>query len=98
MQIFITDWWLCPELYLRRPFHVHGSSRLDSMLEAKAKEGVQVFSAQGHGPYHFISTMVIWFYLQLICLKLLMFYTQHNFLDIVFVGYPMILLPFFFCC
>lgn len=42
MQIFITGWWLCPELYLRRPFSVHGSSRLDAMLEAKAKQGVQV--------------------------------------------------------
>lgn len=42
-EIFITDWWLCPELYLRRPFHAHGSSRLDSLLEAKAKEGVQIY-------------------------------------------------------
>lgn len=42
MQIFICGWWLCPELYLRRPFHAHASSRLDSLLEAKAKEGVQV--------------------------------------------------------
>lgn len=42
MQIFITDWWLCPELYLRRPFQVHRSSRLDTLLEAKAKQGVKV--------------------------------------------------------
>ncbi|XP_077218089.1 phospholipase D P1 [Tasmannia lanceolata] len=42
-EIFITDWWLCPELYLRRPFHLHGSSRLDSLLEAKAKQGVQIY-------------------------------------------------------
>lgn len=42
-EIFITDWWLCPELYLRRPFHAHGSSRLDSLLEAKAKQGVQIY-------------------------------------------------------
>jgi hypothetical protein len=42
MQIFITGWWLCPELYLRRPFQDHASSRLDTLLEAKAKEGVQV--------------------------------------------------------
>lgn len=42
LQIFITGWWLCPELYLRRPFQSHASSRLDSLLEAKAKEGVQV--------------------------------------------------------
>lgn len=42
VQIFICGWWLCPELYLRRPFHSHASSRLDALLEAKAKEGVQV--------------------------------------------------------
>lgn len=42
MQIFICGWWLCPELYLRRPFHAHASSRLDDLLEAKAKQGVQV--------------------------------------------------------
>ncbi|XP_058083972.1 phospholipase D zeta 1-like isoform X2 [Magnolia sinica] len=42
-EIYITDWWLCPELYLRRPFHVHGSSRLDALLEAKAKQGVQIY-------------------------------------------------------
>ncbi|CAK7333296.1 unnamed protein product [Dovyalis caffra] len=40
-EIFICGWWLCPELYLRRPFLVHASSRLDSLLEAKAKQGVQ---------------------------------------------------------
>ncbi|KAK6911613.1 Phospholipase D/Transphosphatidylase [Dillenia turbinata] len=42
-EIFITGWWLCPELYLRRPFHIHGSSRLDALLEAKAKQGVQIY-------------------------------------------------------
>ncbi|XP_020251214.1 phospholipase D zeta 1-like [Asparagus officinalis] len=44
-EIFITVWWLCPELYLRRHFHIHASSRLDSLLEAKAKHGVHVLSA-----------------------------------------------------
>jgi len=42
-EIFITDWWLCPELYLRRPFHFHGSSRLDILLESRAKQGVQIY-------------------------------------------------------
>ncbi|KAJ7527416.1 hypothetical protein O6H91_16G053700 [Diphasiastrum complanatum] len=42
-QIFIAGWWLCPELYMRRPFAMFESSRLDSLLEAKAKEGVQVY-------------------------------------------------------
>ena len=42
LQIFICGWWLCPELYLRRPFRDHASSRLDSLLEIKAKQGIQV--------------------------------------------------------
>ncbi|XP_047331779.1 phospholipase D zeta 1-like [Impatiens glandulifera] len=42
-EIFITGWWLCPELYLRRPYLIHGSSRLDVLLEAKAKQGIQIY-------------------------------------------------------
>ncbi|XP_015900013.1 phospholipase D zeta 1 isoform X1 [Ziziphus jujuba] len=42
-EIFICGWWVCPELYLRRPFHANPSSRLDALLEAKAKQGVQVY-------------------------------------------------------
>nr|CAD1828512.1 unnamed protein product [Ananas comosus var. bracteatus] len=42
-EIFITGWWLCPELYLRRPFDAHSSSRLDALLEARAKQGVQIY-------------------------------------------------------
>ncbi|KAG8052087.1 hypothetical protein GUJ93_ZPchr0001g29642 [Zizania palustris] len=42
-EIFITDWWLCPELYLRRPFQHHESSRLDILLESRAKQGVQIY-------------------------------------------------------
>ncbi|KAL1549561.1 phospholipase D [Salvia divinorum] len=41
-QIYITGWWLCPELYLRRPYHNNTSFRLDILLEAKAKEEVQI--------------------------------------------------------
>ncbi|XP_027363640.1 phospholipase D zeta 1 isoform X4 [Abrus precatorius] len=42
-EIFICGWWLCPELYLRRPFHTHASSRLDNLLEAKARQGIQIY-------------------------------------------------------
>ncbi|KAG8649640.1 hypothetical protein MANES_08G114700v8 [Manihot esculenta] len=42
-EIFITGWWLCPELYLRRPFQCNSISRLDSLLEAKANQGVQIY-------------------------------------------------------
>ncbi|BBH06514.1 phospholipase D P1 [Prunus dulcis] len=42
-EIFITGWWLCPELYLRRPFHSNSSSRLDALLYDKARQGVQIY-------------------------------------------------------
>ncbi|RZC29519.1 Phospholipase D zeta 1, partial [Glycine soja] len=42
-QIFITGWWLWPELYLRRPFDSFSTSRLDSLLEEKANQGVQIY-------------------------------------------------------
>ncbi|KAM6578704.1 hypothetical protein CsatB_030541 [Cannabis sativa] len=42
-EIFITGWWVCPELYLRRPFDSNFSSRLDALLELKAKQGVQIY-------------------------------------------------------
>ncbi|MED6130321.1 Phospholipase D zeta 1 [Stylosanthes scabra] len=42
-EIFICGWWLCPELYLKRPFLAHAVSRLDNLLEERAKQGVQIF-------------------------------------------------------
>ncbi|KAF3589228.1 hypothetical protein F2Q69_00031417 [Brassica cretica] len=42
-EIFICGWWVCPELYLRRPYDSHTSSRLDNLLENKAKQGVQIY-------------------------------------------------------
>lgn len=40
-RVFIHDWWLSPELYLRRP----GTPkwRLDNILKKKAEEGVKIF-------------------------------------------------------
>ncbi|PWA53084.1 phospholipase D P2 [Artemisia annua] len=42
-EIYVTGWWLCPELYLKRPFRANASSRLDALFEAKAKEGVKIY-------------------------------------------------------
>ncbi|XP_014664176.1 PREDICTED: LOW QUALITY PROTEIN: phospholipase D2-like [Priapulus caudatus] len=42
-EIFITDWWLSPEIYLKRPATQCGSWRLDLLLKRKADEGVKVF-------------------------------------------------------
>ncbi|KAF2015063.1 phospholipase D/nuclease [Aaosphaeria arxii CBS 175.79] len=41
-SIWILDWWLSPELYLRRPPAKNQQYRLDRMLEAAAQRGVKV--------------------------------------------------------
>ncbi|MCJ1311199.1 hypothetical protein MMC25_004870 [Agyrium rufum] len=41
-SIWILDWWLSPELYLRRPPALHEQYRLDRMLKAAADRGVKV--------------------------------------------------------
>lgn len=41
--IFILDWWLSPELYLRRPPALHEEWRLDRLLKRKAEQGVKIF-------------------------------------------------------
>ncbi|CAI6332368.1 unnamed protein product [Periconia digitata] len=41
-SIWILDWWLSPELYLRRPPAKNQQYRVDRMLEAAAKRGVKV--------------------------------------------------------
>ncbi|KAI8064502.1 hypothetical protein BC940DRAFT_305884 [Gongronella butleri] len=42
-SIFIEDWWLSPELYLRRPPSQFPEFRLDEVLKRKAEEGVKIF-------------------------------------------------------
>ena len=42
-EIFITDWWLCPEIYLKRPVQTQLDHRLDQILFKKAREGVKVY-------------------------------------------------------
>jgi phospholipase D1/2 len=42
MLLQIMDWWLSPELYLRRPAAEFEDFRLDRLLKRKAQEGVQV--------------------------------------------------------
>ncbi|RFU75968.1 phospholipase d [Trichoderma arundinaceum] len=41
-SIYILDWWLSPELYLRRPPSRNEQYRLDAMLQAAAERGVKV--------------------------------------------------------
>ncbi|XP_065367107.1 phospholipase D2 isoform X2 [Calliphora vicina] len=42
-EIYITDWWLSPEIYMKRPAIDGDYWRLDKILLRKAKEGVKVF-------------------------------------------------------
>lgn len=41
-SIWILDWWLSPELFLRRPPAKNQQYRLDRMLHAAAERGVKV--------------------------------------------------------
>ena len=41
--IYICDWWLTPELYLKRPFIDHEKSRLDRVLTRAAERNVSVY-------------------------------------------------------
>ncbi|KAK0243927.1 phospholipase D [Armillaria nabsnona] len=41
--IFILDWWLTPELYLRRPPADYPEYRLDRLLKRKAEQGVKIY-------------------------------------------------------
>ncbi|KAL6674453.1 Phospholipase D1 [Candidozyma auris] len=41
--IFIHDWWLSPELYLRRPANGNQQFRIDRLLQRKASQGVKIF-------------------------------------------------------
>ncbi|CDI98625.1 phospholipase D1 [Echinococcus multilocularis] len=40
-EIFIADWWLSPEIYLKRPYF-DDHWRLDVLLKRKAEEGVRI--------------------------------------------------------
>lgn len=41
-EIFIADWWLSPEIYMKRPA-LGDTWRLDNILKRKAEDGVKVF-------------------------------------------------------
>ncbi|KAF2402034.1 putative phospholipase PldA [Trichodelitschia bisporula] len=41
--IYIMDWWLSPELFLRRPPYFNQEWRLDQVLKRKAEAGVKIY-------------------------------------------------------
>ncbi|XP_054242339.1 phospholipase D1 isoform X6 [Indicator indicator] len=42
-EIFITDWWLSPEIFMKRPVVEGNRWRLDCILKRKAQQGVRIF-------------------------------------------------------
>ncbi|XP_078060541.1 phospholipase D1-like isoform X2 [Mustelus asterias] len=42
-EVFITDWWLSPEIFLKRPVVEGNHWRLDYVLKRKAQQGVKIF-------------------------------------------------------
>jgi len=41
--IYIEDWWLSPELFLRRPASSNQEYRLDQILKRRAEAGVKIY-------------------------------------------------------
>ncbi|CAH6719242.1 phospholipase D1 [[Candida] jaroonii] len=41
--VYIHDWWLSPQMYLRRPANGNQQWRIDRLLERKARQGVKIF-------------------------------------------------------
>ncbi|OIW32025.1 phospholipase D/nuclease [Coniochaeta ligniaria NRRL 30616] len=42
-SIYIMDWWLSPELFLRRPPYYNQQWRLDQVLKRRAEAGVKIY-------------------------------------------------------
>lgn len=42
-EIYISAWWLIPEIHLRRPVEEHPTYSFKAMLEKKAKAGVKIY-------------------------------------------------------
>jgi phospholipase D1/2 len=42
-SIYIADWWLSPELFLRRPPYYNQEWRLDQVLKRRAEAGVKIY-------------------------------------------------------
>jgi phospholipase D1/2 len=41
--IYIEDWWLSPELFMRRPPYYNQEWRLDQILKRRAEAGVKIY-------------------------------------------------------
>jgi hypothetical protein len=43
IRTYAQDWWLSPEVYLRRPCELYEDYRLDRVLKRRAEAGVKVY-------------------------------------------------------
>ncbi|KAG7753340.1 hypothetical protein KL911_002733 [Ogataea haglerorum] len=66
--IYIHDWWLSPELYLRRPANGNQEWRLDRLLKRKAEEGIKIFVIVYRNVANTVQTDSLW--------------TKHSLLDL----------------
>lgn len=66
--IYIHDWWLSPELYLRRPANGNQEWRIDRLLKRKAEQGVKIFIIVYRNVINTVITDSLW--------------TKHSLLDL----------------
>ncbi|KAH3663586.1 hypothetical protein OGAPHI_004987 [Ogataea philodendri] len=66
--VYIHDWWLSPELYLRRPANGNQEWRLDRLLKRKAEQGIKIFVIVYRNVANTVQTDSLW--------------TKHSLLDL----------------
>ncbi|AJS49938.1 Spo14p [Saccharomyces cerevisiae YJM1401] len=58
--IYIHDWWLSPELYLRRPVKGNQEFRIDRMLKSCAEKGIKIFIVIYRNVGNIVGTDSLW--------------------------------------
>ena len=58
--IYIHDWWLSPELYMRRPVNGNQQYRLDRILKERAEKGVKIFIVVYRNVGNIVGTDSLW--------------------------------------
>lgn len=58
--IYIHDWWLSPELYMRRPVNGNQEFRIDRVLKERAEKGVKIFIIVYRNVANTVGTDSLW--------------------------------------
>lgn len=58
--IYIHDWWLSPELYMRRPVNGNQEFRIDRILKERAEKGIKVFIVVYRNVGNIVGTDSLW--------------------------------------